>query len=255
MSPRWSRFPRYVTVADRRARAEAAAARLGKGKGLDPVAISGRQVATTFWGKAWCQNLESYSDFATRLPRGRSYLRSGAVVDLKIAAGEIRARVAGTSLYTVEVSIRPVAARAWQEIVTACAGRVDSMLALLEGRIPDQVLRLVTDPGRGLFPEPRHIDLDCSCPDSATMCKHLAAVLYGVGARLDQRPELLFTLRGVEPTELVHQAASAIGAAARAPALEGQSLEELFGIELAPEGKPPVRRGRKKPAPRRRRGK
>jgi uncharacterized Zn finger protein len=246
VSPRWSSFPRYVTVAERRERAEAAAARLGSGRaGLEPVAVSGRRMVTTFWGKAWCENLESYSDLASRLPRGRSYLRSGAVVDLKIAAGQVRARVAGTRLYEATVTIRPLPSPAWRSLVAECAGRVDSLVALLEGRMPDQVMHVVTHPERGLFPRPRQITMTCSCPDGAVMCKHLAATLYGVGARLDQRPELLFVLRRIDAADLVPAAVGAL-VADETPALGGQSLEDLFGIDLAPARTPAHDRPRRK---------
>jgi uncharacterized Zn finger protein len=244
----WSSFPAYVSVAERRERAARTAARLGKkGPPLDPVVVTGRLAARTFWGKAWCKNLEAYSDFASRLPRGRSYLRSGAVIDLQVAAGEVRARIVGSDLYLVSVTIKPVPDRTWQAVVGECAGRIDSLVALLEGRMPDEVMRLVTDPARGLFPEPRQIRMTCSCPDRAVMCKHVAAALYGVGARLDQRPELLFVLRQIEAGALVQAAAGALAGAAPAAALGGQDLEALFGIELAPAEPPPRKRRRKRP--------
>jgi uncharacterized Zn finger protein len=233
-------FPRSLTVAERRERA-AAAARLGRREGTQPVVLSGRRVATTFWGKAWCKNLELYSDLASRLPRGRSYLREGALVDLKITPGQIRSQVAGTRLYQATVDIRPLPPAAWRALVAECAGRVDSLVALLEGRLPDEVMLLVTHPERGLFPRPRQIAMACSCPDGARMCKHLAATLYGVGARLDQRPELLFVLREVDPAALAPDAVHTLAAPEIPTTLGDQSLAELFGIDLAP-APPPVRR-------------
>jgi uncharacterized Zn finger protein len=242
---RWSSFPAYVSVADRRARAAQAAARLGGklGKGgtvLAPVVVAtrGRQTAATFWGKAWCRNLELYSDYASRLPRGRSYLRSGAVIDLQVAAGEVRAQVMGSHLYQVSVTIKALPDPHWQAVVGECAGRIDSLVTLLEGRMPEQVLQLITDPQRGLFPEPRQISMRCSCPDGAVMCKHVAAALYGVGVRLDERPELLFVLRKIDPAALVHAATGALAAPAPEGALVGQDLEALFGISLAAEPLP-----------------
>lgn len=236
----WFKFPKSITKAEASDRAAAAAARLmarrGRPSALEPVAaLAGLKIATTFWGKAWCQNLESYSDLANRLPRGRSYVRHGAVIDLKIAGGTVRAQVAGSRVYHVEIDIEPLDPARWEAVVAASAGQIDSLVALLEGRFPEVLLRLVTDRARGLFPEPAQIAMTCSCPDSAGMCKHLAAVLYGVGARLDQRPELLFVLRGVDAGDLVHAAGVRAGATPAADGIAEDELGALFGIEMAPD--------------------
>lgn len=230
-------WPRQPTVAERKASAEREAAKLAKkGETLLPVRIEGRTIARTFWGKAWCTNLERYSDYANRLPRGRSYLSSGQVLDLRVDRGKVVARVMGTSLYTVSVSIDPVPAKQWKEIVRSCAGQIGSMIELLQGKLSKSVMETVTRPGTGLFPTPAEIHLQCSCPDWASMCKHVAASLYGVGARLDDHPELLFLLRGVEPAELVVDfgAARAITSQAKDKALgaDTSELADLFGIEI-----------------------
>src|SRR5207245_7766421 len=169
---------------------------------VSPVILEGRTITRTFWGKAWCDNLEASSDFANRLPRGRTYVRNGSVVDLQIAQGKVMARVAGSELYKIEIKIKPLAPKLWKSIQTECAGKIDSLMELLQGRLSAGVMEIVTRPERGLFPTPREIDLDCSCPDWADLCKHVAASLYGVGARLDQKPELLFLLRGVDAADL-----------------------------------------------------
>jgi uncharacterized Zn finger protein len=253
---RWSGFPRHASAEEKRARVEAAAARLGKRPGgSDPVHIEGRDITRTFWGQAWCQNLQSYADLAYRLDRGRNYVRSGAVVDLKIAAGEVTARVAGTRLYKVHIGIAPIADRHWQRVVRASTGRIGSLVGLLRGELPDEVLRVVTDREQGLFPRPSEMQMSCDCPDQASLCKHLAASLYGVGARLDDRPELLFVLRGVRAEDLVEHAAAGLsatpGRSSSAAKLPGgvKQLGELFGIELvdAPvkaERKPSSKAGR-----------
>src|SRR5512137_2481433 len=99
----------YVSMAERRARAAAEMAKLKKkGHQVAPVVLAGRTIASTFWGKAWCDNLEGYGDYENRLPRGRTYVRNGSVVDLQIAEAEITARVSGSSLYKVKVDIVPV---------------------------------------------------------------------------------------------------------------------------------------------------
>jgi uncharacterized Zn finger protein len=225
-------FPRYVSVAERREKALKQARKLEKrGRVLEPVNLAGQRIASSFWGKAWCKNLESYMDFTNRLPRGRTYLRTGAVVDLRIGAGQIDALVAGSSLYEVSVGIDKLARRRWGALIKKCAGHIDSVVGLLQGKLSDTVLQALVDPGAGLFPAPKEIEFTCSCPDSASMCKHIAAVLYGVGARLDHKPELFFALRSVAMEELVTK--SAVRRAPRAKnAIETESLEGIFGIEL-----------------------
>ncbi len=198
-------------------------------------APAGRQkLCTTFWGQSWCQNLESYQDYETRLPRGRSYLRQGNVYNLEIEPQSIRAVVAGSELYETSVSIQPLPKKRWQEIVEASAGEVGSMLDLLAGKLGDGLMRVLTDTERGLFPKPKEIRFDCSCPDHAEMCKHVAAVLYGVGVLLDTKPELLFTLRGVDQAELLSSASSTTitDLSAGAGDLAGTDLSALFGIDL-----------------------
>jgi len=228
-------WPPYVPVAQRQEQASKQAAALKKkGQALQPVVIEGRGIAGSFWGKAWCQQLESHSDYANRLPRGRSYARNGAVIDLRVETGQVRALVSGSSVYTVKIEVQPLAAVAWQAIVKACSGQIDSLIELLQGGLSKAVMAVVTRPGDGLFPQPRQMRLQCSCPDAASMCKHVAAALYGVGARLDREPELLFTLRHVEPKDLILQASQLPAMAAADPqaALQGSDLSALFGIDL-----------------------
>jgi uncharacterized Zn finger protein len=238
----YGRFPRYIPVAERRAKALKQARKLEKrGRVLEPVGLTGQRIASSFWGKAWCKNLESYMDYRNRLPRGRTYLRTGAVVDLRIGAGQIDALVAGSSLYEVSVRIDKLLRKRWGALIKRCAGHIDSVVELIQGKLSETVLQALVDPGAGLFPAPKEIELSCSCPDAASMCKHVAAVLYGVGARLDQKPELFFTLRSLELEELV--AKSAVRRAPRAKdAIEADSLEGIFGIEL--DRSRPRRRGR-----------
>jgi uncharacterized Zn finger protein len=230
----------YVPVAERRARAAHEMAKLAKksGQAASPVVLEGRKIAGTFWGKAWCDNLEAYSDYANRLPRGRTYVRNGSVVDLQISKGKVTARVSGSELYTIDIKIKPLAAKRWETIQTECAGKIDSLIELLQGKLSSSVMQIVTRPEQGLFPAPKEIDLDCSCPDWADLCKHVAAALYGVGARLDQNPDLLFLLRGVDPAELISQAAAAetvrqSAGADGASAMSETEMADVFGIELA----------------------
>jgi uncharacterized Zn finger protein len=227
----------YVSVAQRQRQAEQKIATLNKkGQGCQPVALVGRVIAKSFWGKAWCDNLGSYSDYANRLPRGRSYLRNGAVIDLRIETGKVHALVIGSEVYRVEIGVQPLQATRWQAIVKECSGQVASVIELLQGRLSQAVMQTVTRPGQGLFPQARQIALRCSCPDAASMCKHVAAALYGVGTRLDSEPELLFRLRHADPQELIRQAGSlqAVDSAATTGALLGADLSALFGIDVEP---------------------
>ena len=197
----------YVPVAEKRRQAERKLAKLKKqGHSVAPVKIEGRTIAKSFWGKSWCTNLERYSDYENRVPRGRTYVRNGSVVDLQIAKGKVTAMVAGSSLYKINITIAPVAAARWKAICRDCAGTINSLVELLQGRLAKGVMDRVCREGDGLFPSPEEIKLSCSCPDWADMCKHVAAALYGVGARLDEKPQLLFVLRGVDENELLARA-------------------------------------------------
>ncbi len=229
----------YVPVAVRRHKAALEASKLAKnGRQLQPVAIQGRRIASSFWGSAWCDNLEAYSDYENRLPRGRTYVRNGSVIDLVIESGKVRALVSGSSIYRVEVEVDPLDAKRWQAIVGECTGKIGSLVEVLQGRLSKGVMEVVTRPDKGLFPQPRQMRFACSCPDWASMCKHVAAALYGVGARLDAEPELLFELRHVRAEELVERAVSAptVTAPGAAEALEGADLSALFGIDIAEAG-------------------
>jgi len=234
----WDYYRPYVSVSAKRANGARALARLlrKRKRTAEPVvAHRKRRVADTFWGKAWCDNLERYADFANRLPRGRTYLRNGSVLDLAIAGGKVEAYVAGSDLYRVTIGIAPLARTRWRHVVTRCTGRIGSLVGLLRGELSDDVLAVLTHARDGLFPEPREMTLDCSCPDWAAVCKHVAAVLYGVGIRLDARPELFFVLRQVDQAELLSSATA--GAVSRARPAAGKRiaadrLSTVFGIEL-----------------------
>ncbi len=245
-------FRPYVPVARRRANAAAHAAKLAKKekRTLEPIQLSGRTIAGSFWGNAWCEHLERYSDFANRLPRGRTYVRNGSVIDLQIQRGKVKAIVSGSEIYQVTITIETLPAAAWSKIKKDCARSIDSLLDLLQGRFDRGIMERLTQPDGGLFPRPHEIDMDCTCPDWAGMCKHVAATLYGVGARLDTAPELLFTLRAVDHLELIRQAVDAENLQAT---LKGQGdatlaegdLEKIFGIDLDTAESPPKASGKR----------
>jgi uncharacterized Zn finger protein len=240
----WNYTP-YVSVAQRRAKAAREVAKLNKKhqRTVAPVVIEGRKIAQSFWGKAWCENLERYSDFASRLPRGRSYVRNGSVIDLQIERGRLRALVCGSEIYEVKIDIAVAAPSRWHAICKDCAGSVGSLVDLLRGKLAGNVMERVCRASDGLFPAPSEIKLSCSCPDWADMCKHVAAVLYGVGARLDAAPDLLFTLRGVDHTDLISTAGADLqitrkGATSQR-VLADVDVSALFGLDMAPPPTPP----------------
>jgi uncharacterized Zn finger protein len=226
-----------------------------KGHPVAPVTIEGRTIAHTFWGKAWCENLEHYSDFANRLPRGRTYVRNGSVVDLQIAPGRVSAWVSGSELYQVSINVAPVAKPHWRSICADSAGAIDSLVELLQGRFAKGVMERLCQQRTGLFPAPRELTFSCSCPDWASMCKHVAAVFYGIGARLDEKPELLFKLRQVDENDLVAKAGAALPLSKRAPSaakvLADDDLAGLFGLELdgAKPKQPPPAAPKRAPKP------
>ena len=251
---------RYVPVAERRRKAQKRMDKLRKkGEDIRPVEIQGRTIARSFWGKGWCGHLESFSDYANRLPRGRTYVRNGSVCHLDIQSGRVKAIVSGTQLYHVDISIKALKPATWESIRKRCSGQIGSMLELLQGKLSDQVMTIVTDRKKGLFPKPGEIELRCTCPDWATMCKHVAAVLYGVGSRLDSRPELLFVLRDVDAEALIaaEMTLPDAGDVGAADSLAEDQLGAIFDIDIdssadvapAPEGKPKKKpRAAKRPA-------
>lgn len=256
---RFSYFPQSKSKDERMADATKKQQALEKkGVKLSPVVLKGFALATTCWGKAWCKNIESYHDYANRLPRGRSYLRSRSVIDLQVVPGIVRAQVMGSSLYRIEIGIKPVARTRWTAISAACAGKIGSLIELLQGRISSEVMAVMTQPGEGLFPKPAEISFKCSCPDSASMCKHIAAALYGIGSRLDCQPELLFLLRGADPADLIAAAAdtsASTAASAIGETLAADELADVFNVDFEADAAPtpvvkptPKPRGRSKKA-------
>lgn len=233
----WRQWSPYVPVARRRANALRKMEKLRKkGKDIQPVQIEGRAIARSFWGKGWCDHLESFSDYENRLPRGRTYVRNGSVCHLSIRPGLVEAIVSGSELYNTSIRIRKLKPAIWTSVKERCAGQIGSMLELLQGKLSDQVMTVVTDRACGLFPQPCEIELACSCPDWAVMCKHVAAALYGIGSRLDSRPELLFLLRDVDAQELISTEMAMPDLGATDDRLGDDKLGDIFGIDLDAPG-------------------
>ncbi len=258
MSRYFSQFAPYVSVAQRRINAQKQLQKLQKkGRVIDPLGeLSHRtKIATSFWGHAWCKHLESFSDYSNRLPRGRTYVRNGSVLHLAITPGRIEALVQGSSLYEQTITISALPAATWKTLQSRSQGKIGSLIGLLQGKVSDEIMAIVTHQDDGLFPKPKEIKLACSCPDYAGLCKHLAAVLYGIGARLDRRPELLFQLRGVDHNDLISAVdpAIAIGSSAKASGrrrtLDSSALGDVFGIDLESDSAPVASTARSIPAP------
>jgi uncharacterized Zn finger protein len=232
----WYSYKPYVSAAQRKARARREVADLeNKGQALLPVHVDGLKMGRTFWGQAWCKHIETLSDLATRLPRGKTYVRNESILDLQVRKGLITAMVMGAELYSIRVKIAPLTPGQWQKIKRKTAGQIGSMVELLSGRLSDSVMQSVTGSAEGLFPKSGQIEMECSCEDSAEMCKHLAAVLYGVGCRLDEEPDLLFKLRGVDHRELITEATTAAGTATMVgnrKVIAAGDLSAVFGIEI-----------------------
>jgi uncharacterized Zn finger protein len=240
---RYYGFPEYVSVAEKRAKAERKLKLLKKkNPDMRPVIIQGHALANTWWGKEWNKNLERYADYSNRIGRGRSYVRHGAVLDLKITPGRVDALVEGSHAqpYRVSIIIKPIPKKDWTAVKTACKGKLESLQTLISGKFPKDLADLFTRKGGGLFPSPREISLGCSCPDWATMCKHVAAVLYGIGTRLDDDPNLFFILRNADSRDLVSEAIvesrnDLLKKAKRKTSRildGGADLSDMFGIDL-----------------------
>jgi uncharacterized Zn finger protein len=255
MSRFYDPYPPYVSVAQRKINAQKELKKLQKkGMAIDPLGeLSHRmKIATSFWGHGWCKHLESFSDYANRLPRGRTYVRNGSVLHLTITHGRIEALVQGSSLYEQTITIDALPATTWKTLQSRSQGKIGSLIELLQGKVSDEIMGIVTHKDGGLFPKPKEITLSCTCPDYAGLCKHLAAVLYGVGARLDSRPELLFKLRGVDHNDLITAVdpASALGgsvkSSGRRRTLDSAALGNVFGIDLESEPAAPVAKAKPK---------
>ncbi len=199
-------FPEYVPVAKKKENAQKSIEKLRKkNPNISPVIIEGSLISKKWWGKAWNKNLESYADLSNRISRGRSYLRHGAVLDLQIKKGKIEALVqgSGSKPYSVVIEIDKLDSIKWKKVIEFCNHKIETMETLIAGKFPKEFDELFKASKNGLFPNPKEIHFKCSCPDSARVCKHVAAVLYGVGARLDNDPILFFKLRDIDFEELL----------------------------------------------------
>ncbi len=210
---------------------ELAAARLAalqaEGEELHPVVGCSRALARHFWGKAWMRQLARCESGGYALAPGRSLLRHGCVLDVRLAPGLIRARVGAQRLEEVELRLAPLDAERQEELVQLCQGRIDSLVSLMEGRVDEAVLAPLCDPERGLLPQPADWSMSCTCADWSEPCPHAAAAIYAAGILIDAEPALLFSLRSFDPSSLLQPADQAATAD-----FDAAGLGQLFGIEL-----------------------
>lgn len=205
MGKYWSEFPAYQQPSAEMLREQAersVKAAKKKGQKMEPaIPVTGEdeEICQSWWGRAWCSNLMRYADFASRLERGRRYIRTGTVVDLKIRKGRVEARVQGTRKipYKVDIRISPFSEEKCQAVMAKCGRKIENMEDLVAGTFPEDLKDLFTEEG-GFFPTPAEISCICSCPDWAIMCKHVAAAMYGIGLRLDENPFYFFEMRGID---------------------------------------------------------
>jgi len=236
---------KHVSVANKRKKAEKKLKKLKKeNPKVKPIIIANpraRKLAKTWWGNAWNQNLEKYADYDNRIGRGKSYVRHGAILDLQIKKGKVTALVAGSrsTPYKVTIEIDKIPLTNLEEIKNTCKNRIDSLQDLLAGNFPQELSDLFTSQFTGLFPLSKEIHFDCSCPDWASMCKHVAATLYGIGVRFDEDPKLFFKLRQVDIKSLIKQAVKTktkklLDKAKKKSSrtIKQENLSELFDIDL-----------------------
>lgn len=238
-------YPKYVSVGQKMAKAEKKLKQLRKKMpDIRPVILTGSSLARTWWAKSWNDNLERYADYDNRIGRGRSYLRHGAVLDLQITSGKATALVMGSvaNPYKITITIQPVSVNHYQAIKKQCQGHLKSLQDLLVGKFPKTLAEIFFTQHQGLFPTPKDIRFHCSCPDSASMCKHIAATLYGIGARFDEDPSLFFTLRGVDTGDLIADAVKGSTdellnktRKKTARVIDDADLSDLFGIDMDPQ--------------------
>ena len=242
----YRRWAPYISVAKRRMLAAKKLKTMQKkGKKFNPITLEGRTIANTFWGKAWCDNLENYSDYENRLPRGRSYVRNGFVIDLQVTKGRVEAQVMGSSLYQIVIQIKPMPESKWKKLIKACAGKIDSLIELLQGKFSNAIMSILIAKEAELLPSPHEISMSCSCPDHASMCKHIAAVLYGIGAAIDTQPEWLFSLRHVDHLQLIASATTneiLNTSQSGRTTIEESDLSTLFDIDIEKSiANPPIK--------------
>jgi uncharacterized Zn finger protein len=162
-------------------------------------------IGETWWSKRWVDVLESFG-MGTRLIRGRSYARQGQVLSIEIMAGQVKAQVQGSSPqpYKVKIQLKPLSDEDWDEVTDVMAEQALFAAKLLAGEMPRNIEEAFAEVSLTLFPASEaDLRTNCSCPDWANPCKHIAAVYYILAERFDQDPFLIFKLRGRAKEEII----------------------------------------------------
>jgi uncharacterized Zn finger protein len=163
------------------------------------------QIGETWWSKRWIGVLESF-DMGARLSRGRSYARNGQVVSIDVQKGVVAAKVQGSQPkpYSIKIELKPLSEKDWDKVTDAMASQAVFAARLLAGEMPPNIEEAFGKANVSLFPtSEKDLITDCSCPDWANPCKHIAAVYYLLAERFDEDPFLIFKLRGRTREEII----------------------------------------------------
>jgi uncharacterized Zn finger protein len=164
-----------------------------------------KKFGQTWWASKWLDALERLVDSA-RLGRGRSYARSGQVLNIDITPGRVESRVQGSrpAPYKVQIEINPLSNKEWDKVADAMASQALFAAKLLSGEMPQDIEVAFKQVGVNLFPASRgDLETECSCPDWSNPCKHIAAVYYLLGEQFDADPFLIFRLRGKSKDDIM----------------------------------------------------
>lgn len=224
---------RYVRVAKRKESAAETAKRLeAEGEILTPAKAHGKAIANSFWGRSWCKAIEGWNDYESRLPAGRSLLKNGGVIDLRIEENLVTAKVVADRLYEVRIFFRKQDEERLAELKKHLTGKLTSLIDLIKGELSDEVITEICSEKYGLFPDYGELKTSCDCLDDAVMCRHAAAALYGIAPRLDDEPELFFTLRGIKAEDFFDSAEAIRQTGEDTAEIDLEDLSDTFGIDL-----------------------
>ena len=198
---------------------------LAEGEELHPVVNKTRKLAKNFWGSAWMKQLALCESGGMCLAPGRTLLRHACVLHVDIQPGSISALVSAEEVFEVELKLESLDEERLERLAATCSGHIDSLLSLMQGKVDEAVLLQLCHPENGLLPTPEDWRMHCTCPDWAEPCPHAAAAIYAAGCLIDEKPELLFTLRGIQPEAL-------LSAPAPTNEIDADKLSAMFGIDL-----------------------
>lgn len=237
-------YQNYISISDQKAMALKSKKRLEKNlnRSLEPIILASTKLATSWWGKMWNTNLERYAEYSNRIGRGKTYVKNELVIDLQIEESKVFAYVQGKRRdpYQIAIYIDPTKPGLIEQIKEKCQGKLDTVEELLEGKFSKEISSIFMIQGAGLFPEPKEIKFRCSCPDYTSCCKHVSAVLYGIGSKLDVNPLLFFTLRGINLDDflkdvIISKTENILDKGIKCKSkriIDNANIEDLFDIDL-----------------------